>query len=158
MASSCVCASPSSPNCGYWNLEVETRSSPGYDRQIAQQKRGSQILEPSRPDVDEVGDLLFGRKLRLRLALWVLRRDDRFYQAEAAKGVNYSASAVADELDRLVELGMLAGQPAESGDRRRYYKKLDHPLWAIIEAVDAAVGTGGTGESPDTTTGLDAGR
>jgi hypothetical protein len=70
------------------------------------------------------------------LALWVLQRDTRFYQAQAAKGVNYTASAVADELDRLVDLEMVQGQPAESGDRRRYYKKIDSPLWAIVEAAE----------------------
>ena len=112
-----------------------------YDvKSVPRTKGRFQILESSRPHIDEVGDLLFGRKLRLHLALWVLRRDSEFYQTEAAKAVDYTPSAVADELDRLVQLEMLQDQPAESDGRRRYYRKRNSPLWAIIEAADGAVG------------------
>jgi DNA-binding MarR family transcriptional regulator len=74
------------------------------------------------------------------LALWVLQRDARFYQAQAAKGVDYTASAVADELDRLIQLGMLQSYFSESSNRRRYYEKLQSPLWAVIEAAHGALG------------------
>jgi hypothetical protein len=74
------------------------------------------------------------------VALWVLRLDSRFYQAEAAKGVDYTASAVADELDRLGKLGMLQSHSDESGNRRRYYEKLQSPLWAIVKAAHGALG------------------
>ena len=78
----------------------------------------------------------------------MLRRgDSRFYQAEAVKAVkdvSNSASAVAAELGKLVDLRMLDSYYVESGDgrrrRRRYYQKLESPLWAIVEAADAALG------------------
>jgi hypothetical protein len=53
--------------------------------------------------------------------------------------VRYSASAVAAELDRLIELGMLKERSAETGDRRRYYQRVDSPMWKIIEAAEEVV-------------------
>jgi hypothetical protein len=88
-----------------------------------------------------VGRKLFGRALRLRVALWVFRRTDpSFYQTEAAEGVRYTASAVITELDRLVELEMLREDPAKSGDRRKYYERVESPLWKIIQAADEVLG------------------
>jgi DNA-binding MarR family transcriptional regulator len=91
-------------------------------------------------DRDLVSEKLFGSELRLRVAFWVHRRGKRrFFQAEAADGVRYSASAVAAELDRLIELGMLKERSAETGDRRRYYQRIDSPMWKIIEAAEEVV-------------------
>jgi DNA-binding MarR family transcriptional regulator len=87
-------------------------------------------------NVDLVGQKLFGRKLRLSVALWILRRDEpTFFQSEAADGVGYTASAVTDELDRFIALGMLLERSAEAGDRRKYYERVDSPLWKIIETA-----------------------
>lgn len=87
-----------------------------------------------------LGDSLFGRALRLRVAYWVLRRDDpSFFQGEAVTGVSYSASGVAQELERLVKLGMIVRHERTPGDRRVYYTRSDSALWMIIEAAANAV-------------------
>ena len=85
-------------------------------------------------DANEVGKELFGRPCRLRLALWIVRQDRvRFFQSEAPREVILQ-SAAAEELGRLVRLGMLKEErPDES--RRVYYVPTDSPLWKIIEAA-----------------------
>lgn len=84
--------------------------------------------------VDRVGELLFGRKGRLRLAIWILRRDKpTFFQSEPSREVDVP-SAVRQELTKLVTLGMLAEDRPE-GDRRIYYTRTDSSLWKIIEAA-----------------------
>ena len=86
------------------------------------------------------GELLFGRALRLRLALWVAGREDPvFFQGEAARGVDYAASAVIQELDRLDRLGMVTRLPRSAGDRRQYYARTDSPLWTVVAATSAAL-------------------
>ncbi|MEM7093169.1 MAG: hypothetical protein AAF567_09220 [Actinomycetota bacterium] len=89
--------------------------------------------------MEQVGKILFGRPLRLRVLLYVLERLDddaaSFYQKEAAQAVDYGASAVTTELDRLIDLGMLARVEVE-GSRRLYYQPLgDNPLWNAIRWV-----------------------
>lgn len=92
---------------------------------------------------DEIGASLFGRRLRLHVALWVLARKERepFYQSEVARGVDYSVSGVSSELDRLVDLEMIRKLQPEHRDRRVYYVRTASPLWEIIRAVDTAVGS-----------------
>jgi hypothetical protein len=88
--------------------------------------------------VDRVGELLFGRKGRLRLALWIVRRDKpTFFQSEPPREVDVP-SAVRQELGRLVDLGMLA-EDRPDGDRRIYYTRTDSSLWKIIEAASEAI-------------------
>jgi DNA-binding MarR family transcriptional regulator len=91
--------------------------------------------------LDEIGASLFGRRLRLRVALWVLAREEResFYQSQVADGVAYSVSGVVAELDRLVDLGMIRRLRPEHGDRRVYYVRMVSPLWEIIRAAHTAV-------------------
>ncbi len=90
-------------------------------------------------DVDEIGQLLFGRRCRLRLALWIWRRAKAdFYQSEPPREVVLQSDA-AKELGQLVLLGMIEKQHREN-DRRIYYERLDGPLWEVIGAVAAAVG------------------
>jgi hypothetical protein len=85
--------------------------------------------------------MLFGRSLRLRVALWVFRRTDpTFYQTEAAEGVGYTASAVVVELGRLLQLDMLKKHSAKPGDRRKYYERVESPLWRIIQVADEVLG------------------
>ena len=99
-----------------------------------------QDLGSGMPTLEEVGQELFGRRLRLAVASWVLLREDpTFYQTEAARGVNYTASAVTMELELLVSLGMLKKQ---SMGRRLYYTRLESPLWGVIRAALDAVGEG----------------
>lgn len=84
-----------------------------------------------------MGKGLFGRSLRLRVALWALSRE-AFFQSEAVVGVDYSASGVSAELDRLVDLGMLQ-RFIGAGDRRVWYSRTDSALWGIIDAAKRAV-------------------
>jgi hypothetical protein len=85
-------------------------------------------------DVDEVGKLLFGRPCRLALALWIVRhRKPRFYQSEPPREV-ISQGNVADELSRLIRLGMLVEERPDD-TRRVYYERTDSPLWKIIQAA-----------------------
>ena len=89
---------------------------------------------------DRLGDLLFGRRLRLRVAMWVSRCPDRpFYLGEVAAGVRYTPSGVRDELARLKQLGMIKRAPRQAGTRRVYYERLDSPLWAIIDSASRCV-------------------
>lgn len=89
-------------------------------------------------DVHQVGKLLFGRPCRLELALWIARRDKpRFYQSEPPKEVIFPGNA-AEELGKLVRLGMLEEERPD-GDRRVWYYRTDSRLWKIIEAAAEAL-------------------
>jgi len=91
--------------------------------------------------VEEYGEALFGRRLRLRVLLWVAASSEIFNQTQAARGVDYgSVGEVAKELERLVRLGMLrkyARVPAVGP--QRYARDDGHPMWDAIEAVDSAL-------------------
>jgi hypothetical protein len=92
--------------------------------------------------LDYVGDRLFGRTLRLRVARWVLQFEEAsFFQSQAASGVGYSSPGeVAKELDRLVDLGMVLKNEPSAGDRRQYYTRVDDcPLWDVVRAAVAIV-------------------
>lgn len=94
--------------------------------------------------VDDVGELLFGRRLRLRVLLWAAAQPEPFHQSQAARGVDYSSSGeVAKELERLHELGMLRkfGRSNRRGPQR--YVRIEHPGWAIAEATARAVAAPG---------------
>jgi hypothetical protein len=85
-------------------------------------------------DEDEVGRLLFGRPCRLALALWIVRHDKaRFYQSEPPRDVILQGD-VANELGRLVRLGMLVEERPDDV-RRVYYERTDSPLWKIFKAA-----------------------
>lgn len=85
-------------------------------------------------NADEVGRLLFGRRCRLALALWIVRHDKpRFYQSEPPREVILQ-SDLAKELSRLVSLGMLEEERPDDS-RRVYYERTGSPLWKIIQAA-----------------------
>jgi hypothetical protein len=84
-------------------------------------------------DVNEVGKQLFGRPCRLTLALWIVRHDKRFYQSEPPREVILQ-SDLADELSRLVRLGMLH-EDRPDDTRRVYYERTNSPLWKIFESA-----------------------
>ena len=66
--------------------------------------------------VAEWGELLFGRRLRLRVLLWVEEQEDPFNQSQAAMGVAYSSSGeVAKELQRCPFRGHLSRIGAKPG-------------------------------------------
>ncbi|HUY22783.1 MAG TPA: hypothetical protein VMV22_10660 [Acidimicrobiales bacterium] len=89
-----------------------------------------------RDRVDAVGELLFGRRLRLRVLLWASEQTVAFNQSEAARGVGYNSSGeVAKELERLVELDMLRkyGRPTRVGPQN--YVRADHAGWDVADAA-----------------------
>lgn len=93
--------------------------------------------------VDVYGQLLFGRRIRLRVLLWVAHRGEVFNQSEAARGVDYSSSGeIAKELERLVELGMVRKFGRESRVGPQKYIRTDHPGWRIATAAREAVAAG----------------
>ena len=86
--------------------------------------------------IDVVGELLFGRRLRLRVLLWVAEQDKPFNQSEAARGVNYTSSGeVAKELERLVALDMVRkfGRPVRVGPQ--LYTRIEHVGWGLAAAA-----------------------
>jgi len=86
--------------------------------------------------VDAVGELLFGRRLRLRVLLWASEQPGAFNQSEAARGVGYNSSGeVAKELERLVQLEMLRkfGRPSRVGPQN--YLRADHPGWEVADVA-----------------------
>ncbi len=91
--------------------------------------------------IEEYGESLFGRRLRLRVLLWILATSEVFNQTQAARGVDYgSVGEVAKELERLVRLGMLrkfARLPAVGP--QRYAREDGHPMWGAIAAVESAL-------------------
>ena len=92
--------------------------------------------------VDTVGELLFGRRLRLRVLLWAHDQTQAFNQSEAARGVGYNSSGeVAKELERLVQLQMLRkyGRPSRVGPQN--YVRAEHPGWTVAEAARIMIDT-----------------
>jgi len=91
--------------------------------------------------VDDYGELMFGRRLRLHVLLWVFKQGATvFNQSEAALGVKYRSSGeVAKELERLVELDMLRkfARPQRIGPQN--YIRQEHAGWLIVEAAIAAL-------------------
>ena len=107
----------------------------------------SSRLDPS--TVDAYGELIFGRRLRLHVLLWVAEHGEVFNQSQAAAGVGYSSSGeVGKELERLVALDMVRkfGRPSRVGPQN-YARIADHPGWLIAEAVRTAVATIGVDAS-----------
>ncbi|MFG2071706.1 hypothetical protein [Nonomuraea maritima] len=89
-------------------------------------------------EIGQVGRLLFGRETRLRLAMWVLSLDqDRFYQSEPPRSCG-AATAVRQELSRLVDLGMLIEERPDKGGRI-YYRRSDSSLWEIVDTARRVV-------------------
>jgi hypothetical protein len=85
-------------------------------------------------DATQVSDDMFGRACRLPLMLWVLRHPkDRVYQSEPPESLG-ARTALRQELDRMVRMGLLREERPD-GDPRVYYAKTDSPLWEIVEAA-----------------------
>lgn len=90
---------------------------------------------------DELGHTIFGRRIRLRVLLWVLDQEfEAFNQTQAAQGIQYSSvSAVASELERLVHLDMLRKFARPTGVGAQNYRRQAHPFWRIAEAAREAL-------------------
>ena len=92
------------------------------------------------PDLETVGKLLFGRPIRLRLAIWIYteRGSQPFWLSEASVALNYSASAVSEELARLTRLGMVTRIDVGPSSRRVYFQLVEeNPLWEAISKIAA---------------------
>lgn len=89
-------------------------------------------------DLDTVGSLLFGSTHRLRLAVWVMKRDLAFYQHEIGDD-HGKTTEVAGHLQRLTVLGMVEPCERVPGDRRAWWRKLESPLWDCVAAAETAV-------------------
>jgi len=114
-------------------------------------------VDQSSDPADVVGELLFGRRLRLRVLLWAAEQAEPFHQTEAAAGVGYnSPGEVAKELERLVRLEMLRKFGRPTGVGRQYYKRDDaNPGWEVaavarrlIDLQRAAAEQAGYSQSP----------
>lgn len=84
-------------------------------------------------DLTRVGKLLFGNPTRLRLAVWALEHDKRFFQSEPPRDVGVT-NAVRDALRQLTQLDMLV-EDRPDGENRVYYSVTASPLWSIIRAT-----------------------
>lgn len=91
-------------------------------------------------NADLVGAELFGRSARLQLTLWILGRERRFWQQQAADDLGIKAQYLKTELTHLLRLGMIETVALdEPGERRIFYTRVEHPLWGIIEAASTAL-------------------
>lgn len=83
-----------------------------------------------------VAKALFGRPLRVALAMWVITRGGQaFYQLQAQQAMSAlgeSGSGTATELEKLVEHGMLVAL-REPG--RRYFVATESVLWTAFEQI-----------------------
>lgn len=96
---------------------------------------------------------LFGRAVRLPVAVWVRGRTEPFYQRQAAEGVNDHQTYVRKELAALVDLGMVRELPRETDRARVFYEQIpDHPWWQVIDtaaqAASAPASDDGTSQRP----------
>jgi len=93
---------------------------------------------------------LFGRALRVALALWISERGPTsFFQLEAQRAMfemlGESASGVTKELDLLTRLGLLS---RDATGHRVYYSRLDSALWVPLVEAGRAVARMREGDSP----------
>lgn len=85
-------------------------------------------------DVEQVSELVFGRRCRLPLALWILRSEkDRFFQSQPPRELG-AATAIRQELARFVRAGLL-DQERPDAENRVYYVRTDSSLWEIVRAA-----------------------
>jgi len=90
-------------------------------------------------DATRASKWLFGRSSRLPVAVWVLQHGKRFYQSEPPTFGTTSASNIRQELERLVQAGMLTREQPEPG-RNVWYEKTDSPLWEIVDTAARVTG------------------
>ena len=90
-----------------------------------------------------VSRLLFGRAMRLPILIWIRGREDPvFYQGEVHTATKYPQSAVAEELTRFDDLGLVAKQGRVTG--RQYYLRQDQSaLWDVVDAARLAIESAG---------------
>lgn len=105
------------------------------------------------PDaLHELSAALFGRAVRLPLAVWVRGRTGPFFQREAAEGVGTHQPYIRKELATLVTLGMVRELPRISRARLFYEQVPDHPWWSIIDTARQVARTAPDAGHPTTGT------
>jgi len=89
-------------------------------------------------NTERLSELLFGRTLRLDVALWIVNcNSGRFFQLEIAEHLaSRFRSSVASELDRFVQAGLLEVEAPTPGERRKFYVRTSSSLWEIFETAD----------------------
>jgi hypothetical protein len=86
--------------------------------------------------LERLGRLMFGRPLRIQLAIWITEQvEPYFFQKEAALGVDYDPSNVGAELETFVALRMITKFPRETRSAPQYYSRVDSALWTVVLAV-----------------------
>lgn len=93
-------------------------------------------ISVSREALNAVSASLFGRALRLPLAVWVRNQHEPFFQRQAADGTAAPQTYVRKELTTLVDVGMVRELPRADGDNRVFYQQIpEHPWWEIIDVA-----------------------
>jgi hypothetical protein len=98
---------------------------------------------PSGPTFYEVGSILFGRALRLFVGHWILSLNGaQFFVTELVHACGPSHGANGRKpLNDFVDLGMVAEVPSYvPGQRRKYYRQIESPLWDAVRAAVRASG------------------
>jgi DNA-binding transcriptional ArsR family regulator len=80
------------------------------------------------------GKQLFGRPTRLAVAVHLSDRHEPSYLTEIASALGLPASAVAQELANLTDLGLLERVDVD-GSRRVYYMPTASPWWEVLSAA-----------------------
>lgn len=96
-------------------------------------------LEYSMSRLEEVSAELFGRAMRLPIAVCVMEQEQPFYIKQIADDTGYSSSNVSAELRRMVNLAMLKEHDRPSGENRQFFTRLDSSLWEIIRIASAVI-------------------
>lgn len=92
------------------------------------------------PSPTRVSDCLLGRRCRLGVALYALQNPKgRFFQSEPPRFPSGTATAIAEELQRLVGIGML-DEERPDGTTKVFYVRTRSPLWAIVATAAAVTG------------------
>jgi DNA-binding MarR family transcriptional regulator len=85
---------------------------------------------------EHLSERLFGRPIRLPLLLWVSGcAAPDFFATEIAEQMHVSSSNVSQELDRLIDLGMIEPVARKRGDIAKRFVLVNHPGWGIVKAA-----------------------
>lgn len=85
-------------------------------------------------DSDEIRNFskgLFGNRYRLEIAAEVAQvNGDLFHAKELADNLGIAHNVVSEQLKSFVEVGVCDDMPSVSGQRHRFYRRLDSTYWA----------------------------
>jgi hypothetical protein len=84
--------------------------------------------DSQRPRVRQTSKAVFKSQYALEVML-VIAQEDRFYQSQIAQAVGCEASYVSEFLKHLAGVGLIESLTSEPGQIRKYYRRVDSPLW-----------------------------